>query len=95
MADFCFQHRSIADRKGKDIKILALHCLLYSLPFIVFGWLFALLAGILHFPVDYITSKFTSKYYKEENYYMFFNVIGADQAVHMTILITTLILTGA
>lgn len=90
IADFFLQSTYMATNKSKSIKTLSLHCFAYSLPFLWFGWKFAILAGILHFPIDFITSKITSKLYEKKEYYWFFVVIGFDQAVHMTILVLTM-----
>ena len=91
IADFFLQNTYMAMNKSESVKALSLHCLVYSLPFICFGWKFALLAGVLHFPIDYITSKITSMLYTERQYHWFFVVIGFDQAIHMTVLYKTLI----
>jgi len=92
IADFLLQSSYMALNKSKDIKALAWHCLVYSIPFFWFGWKFALLAGILHFPVDFITSKITSRLWDKKEVHWFFVVIGFDQAVHMTVLVASLLL---
>jgi hypothetical protein len=50
---------------------------------------FSLLNGLLHTITDFITSKFTSRFYARKNFSAFFNVIGFDQFVHATTIILT------
>lgn len=90
IADFFLQSTYMALNKSKNIKALTWHCLIYSVPFFWFGWKFALLAGLLHFPVDFITSKITSRLWDKKEVHWFFVVIGFDQAIHITILVLSL-----
>lgn len=85
IGDFLFQSNWMALNKSNNIIALSYHCAFYAIPFMVISLEYALLMGMLHFPVDFITSKITSRYYKNQR--IFFLVIGFDQAVHMTILI--------
>ena len=91
-ADFVLQSDYVARNKSSNNKILALHCLIYSIPFLWLGWVFALFNGLCHFITDYITSRVSSKLYKSGEIHWFFVVIGFDQAVHLTTITTTAIL---
>jgi len=90
ISDFVFQSDKIATLKSHNIKYLSLHCLIYSLPMVIFGWKFALINGILHFIVDFITSKLTAYYWKINRIDNFFSIIGLDQGIHMTCLMLSL-----
>ena len=60
ISDFLLQTDFIAINKSKNINVLMLHCLIYSIPFLIFGVEYAFINGILHFIVDFITSKLTT-----------------------------------
>jgi hypothetical protein len=48
---------------------------------------FTLVNGACHFITDYITSRLTTYFYKQDKRHEFFCVIGVDQAAHMITLI--------
>ena len=90
ISDFVFQSDKMATSKSYSIKYLFFHCLIYSLPMVTFGWKFALVNGILHFIVDFVTSKLTAYYWKIDRMDNFFLVVGIDQAIHITCLMLSL-----
>lgn len=51
---------------------------------------FCVINSAIHFVVDYITSRLSSKVWREERIHDFFVIIGFDQFIHIvTLLITT------
>ena len=89
LSDFVFQSDKMAKRKNKSNKWLTIHVLVYSIPFLYFGWKFALVNLALHWLVDYFTSRVTSELWVRGEVHYFFVVIGLDQAIHITTLILT------
>lgn len=61
VGDFLLQSDWMALNKSKNTSALTTHCVIYSLCFLPFGILFTLVTFLLHFIVDAITSKMTSK----------------------------------
>jgi len=105
LGDFPAQSNNMATKKSSSIKWLFLHSLTYTgiitIPFVLFGFVFnclllaislALANGILHFLIDYVSSKFTSQYYKENRIHDFFVIIGLDQYIHDMLLISSSLL---
>lgn len=107
IADFVFQLDRMARNKSKDNDALMSHIkwytfilfigslLLFKFDFVMAG-VFAVVNGIIHYWVDYVTSRITSKLHAQGKMGSdkfpnlgFFAVIGLDQAIHMTTLITT------
>lgn len=94
LADFILQSDAMARGKSKSIKWLSIHIAVYTLAFLLFGWKFAIVNGAAHWCVDFFTSRITSKLWEKKEVHWFFVVIGADQALHMTILFATTSLIG-
>ena len=89
--DYVFQSRKSAQTKHKDNVVLLGHCVIYSLPFFYFGWLFALVNGTLHFAVDYVTSRTNAKIFRKKKQitWAYVCVLGFDQLAHLTFLFLT------
>lgn len=92
IADFVLQTNWMAVNKSKNNLALFVHVAVYSAVFCFVGLIYAVINGILHFIVDFITSRITSKLWKEQNYRLFFTVIGLDQTLHFVCLFSTYIL---
>jgi hypothetical protein len=60
---------------------------MYSVPFLYFGWKFALFNLVAHFIVDFISSRVVAYFWHKDNKYASFAFIGLDQAIHLTILL--------
>jgi len=106
VADFVFQTDWMAQNKSKTNYPLFVHVCTYSVVIflILFPFfhdeikliLFAFLNGILHFIIDFFTSRLSSKLYREGKLgsktipnFGFFSVIGLDQLLHYICLFTT------
>jgi hypothetical protein len=89
LADFVLQSDKIATQKSSSLSALGIHSALYGMIFIVAGFQYALLNGVLHGIVDFFSSRIAKKFYQEGDRHSFFVTIGADQAIHMTCLILT------
>jgi hypothetical protein len=89
----------MAANKSKNDGALLLHTSIYSLTWIlplwgvthswIFACSFAFLTFIFHTLTDYYTSRLTSKLYAAKKVYLFFMVIGFDQFLHFTQLLST------
>ena len=86
IADFVSQSDEVAINKSKDINCLVWHCSIYGIVMLIFGAKFALINAVLHFFVDYVTSRITSYLWMKEQRHWFFVTVGFDQAIHLTCL---------
>ncbi|PQO46309.1 DUF3307 domain-containing protein [Blastopirellula marina] len=95
IADFLCQTRWMAENKSKDLKALSAHVGVYTVVLGVLCWpLFSLLGGlafmlvngVLHFVVDFITSRISSYFYQQKNMHAFFATVGFDQYLHFVCL---------
>jgi hypothetical protein len=105
IADFVFQSDAQAKGKSKDWYLLLSHVFTYTLvlatcllipsmyielqrnTFMFLWWL--LVNGGLHFVIDAITSRVTSKLWAQGEVHNFFVIIGLDQLAHTLCLIST------
>ena len=95
----------MANKKSKNIYWLITHGLVYGLSMFVIllicGQLslidinnnnliiFIMLNMVTHIFIDGVTSKLSTKLYKRRKYRSFFNIIGLDQLIHTTTLLTS------
>lgn len=89
VADFVCQSDWMAQNKSKSNQALTIHCNVYSLVIGLMTWnfLFGLAVGLIHYPVDYITSRINSKLWAEKKVHWFFVSVGFDQFIHFVTLI--------
>ena len=92
VSDFILQSNWMAQNKSKSNLALFTHVLVYSLPFMLIGFWYAIINASLHFIIDYFTSRATSKLWKEEKVHWFFVVIGLDQTLHFICLFSTYVI---
>lgn len=105
VADFIFQTDDMAIKKSSDNFWLTMHVLTYTGVLCVVGlliglgtsiagpgvWvLWAIVNGVIHFGVDYVTSRWSSALSKANRRGDFFKVIGFDQLLHGLTLVATL-----
>ena len=88
IADFICQWDEMALKKSESYYWLILHGLIYSLPFLWFGFLFWIINFVLHTIIDGLTSRVNKILYEKHRHWFFVN-IGFDQALHMTCLYLT------
>lgn len=100
VADFVLQRDSWAKAKSTSNLALTKHVATYTAAIFLFALAvlplveaiaFALIQGITHWMIDYVTSRQTSRFYKKQQNHNFFVVIGFDQWLHVTVMLLTLI----
>jgi len=95
IGDFILQTDKMAKNKSTSELWLLFHVAVYTIPFFLFGWYFAVANGVLHYITDYFSSKATAYLWEKKKTHWFFVVIGFDQAIHIsTLLITYHLLIG-
>lgn len=90
LGDFILQSDKMAQTKSKSIKWLSIHIFVYTLPLLVLGWKYAVINGLAHWVTDFFTSRATSYLWAKKEVHWFFVIIGADQAIHLSILLLTI-----
>lgn len=86
LGDFALQTRNMSERKYKSIKWLSIHAGTYAVPFLVLGPSFAVVNGVGHFMIDFVSSKITRYFFRYKNWFWFWLTIGIDQALHFILL---------
>ena len=96
IADFIFQPDWMAKGKSKNNWILTQHAATYGLIVgIAMGSLiYGVVNGLIHWCVDYATSRWNARMYAQGKIHEFFVGIGFDQWLHAVTLILTLRLLG-
>lgn len=98
IGDFILQSHYMATFKSRDNLVLSQHATVYCFPFILvipfikdnlWSLLFIIGNSVMHFGVDYWTSRWTSYLWKKQEIHWFFVVIGLDQLIHMTTLVVS------
>lgn len=89
LGDFCFQTNQMALGKSSSNLWLSKHVLVYTITLLLGTgnlW-FALINGVLHWPTDYFTSRWTAKLWQAGNRHDFFVIVGLDQLIHLSVLL--------
>jgi uncharacterized protein (DUF2062 family) len=89
IGDFILQSNYVASNKSKDNLVLLQHVIIYGLPLLLISFKFAVINLILHFLVDYVTSRITATLWQQRRIHYFFVTIGFDQLLHAISLILT------
>lgn len=98
IADFVLQTHWQASNKSKNNEALTRHVTTYTavlaavsvLLLGIFGLVFAIVNGALHWCTDYCTSRWTAKLWAKKDVHNFFVVVGLDQLIHQLTLALTL-----
>lgn len=89
ISDFVLQFDKMSLNKRKSFLWLLVHSLVYGILFLYFGIVYSLVNVILHFLVDGVSSRVNSRLLLLESKHWFFVGIGLDQAIHLTLLISS------
>lgn len=92
IGDFVLQSDRIAKNKSKSVIILTEHVSIYMVVMSLISPIYGVINAVLHFIVDFITSRITAHLWKNGKTHLFFVTIGFDQMLHMMQLIGTYII---
>jgi len=91
ISDFVFQTNYTIFNKSKDHCLLLVHVVLYGIPFVWFGWEFALATTAVHYIVDWFTTRLTL-YLQEKDSPQWILAVIFDQALHISFLFIAYVL---
>jgi len=103
VADFVLQTDWQAKNKSKDNRALIAHVSGYTIALLVYGLIFlpveiaypwALTNGVIHFGVDYVTSRINTYLWNKGRVHDFFVMVGLDQVIHYACLFGSLTYLG-
>lgn len=98
IADFVLQSDWMAKNKSSNNKALISHVSVYTITLLVFSLVFlpveyayiwALINGVLHLGVDYVTSRINTYLWNKGRVHDFFVMVGFDQLIHYACLFGT------
>lgn len=96
LADFVCQSDWMAQNKSKAMWPLVVHIAVYTW-ILMFGLMsmtgifeYALLNGLIHLGVDFVTSRINSKLWQAGKVHWFFVSVGLDQLIHTATLLLTM-----
>jgi hypothetical protein len=92
----------MANNKSSRFDALCAHVAVYTVTLagasvVIFGLgsaasliKFILFNAVFHFATDYVTSRIAARHFKQQNWRIFFLIIGLDQLIHQVTLIATM-----
>jgi hypothetical protein len=86
IADFILQSNKMSQEKSHSLKWLSIHVAIYTIPWLIFSFTYAVINGVLRWAIDFNTSKLTHKLWDKKEAHWFFAVIGFDQFLHFACL---------
>jgi len=94
VGDFILQSHWMALNKSKNDNALGAHAVVYGffLLFMSLNPQWAALNLVLHYFVDYFTSRINAKLWAAGKVHYFFVGVGADQLIHYACLFTTFLM---
>lgn len=87
--DVVWQPDIITENKNESNRFLLKHVIIYSTPFAFFGIWYAIVNGILHFIVDWVTSRVASALWEHQKVHLYFIARVIDHAFHFSCLFIT------
>lgn len=85
MADFVMQSDEMAQKKAVEWEWLFAHCSVYYVVFAIgtLNPVYGVVLGLIHYPVDFITSRKNRDLWSRGETHWFFVNVGFDQFIHL------------